>query len=516
MNSERPDKDGGAAPPEVSDAAGAAPVDGPSGDAPVTDGPRPARRPRGAVVACVAAAVLLAGGGGAYLASASARSGQSGGGSTATGPGSAGEGTPPPLLLDDRPAPGTGGVGIAPGEPDPSGVRYRASGPLPEGPRTAPVYRAEGEVGAADVARLAKALGVTDPPVERGGTWKAGRVDGGSGAVLTVERAAPGTWTFQRYAAGSDDCRKGTACPAPSGGTPVGEAAARKAAAPVLKALGLETARLDAGQVTGAQRAVNAEPVVDGLPTRGWTTGVLVGPGGEVSGGAGRMAAPVKGDAYPVLDAARTLESLNAPGAGAAGGIGGCASAVPLDGVERVPGDSLAAPCDAGPRTAVEPPTASVEEAVFGLAAHPVRGRPVLVPSWLFEVRRPGAKSTETVTHPAVDPVYLAPATTPAPSEGSATREVEVSGYRTEGRELTVYFTGGVCSSYSASAEAGKNEVTVTVTERQEPGKVCILVAREYERTVRLDEPLGTRSVLAPDGTPVPMHKPGARLPDAR
>ncbi|WP_037857112.1 hypothetical protein [Streptomyces sp. NRRL F-5065] len=511
MNTERDgNHEGGAAPPEAAGASGA------PGEVPGAGGPRPGRRPRGAVVACVAAAVLLAGGGGAWLASASGQSRADG-----TAAGSAGGGTPPPLVLDDHPAPDTGGAGIAPGEPDPSGVRYRASGPLPEGPGSAPVYRARGEVGAADVARLAKALGVTDPPVERGGTWKAGRVDGGSGAVLTVERAAPGTWTFQRYAPGSDDCRKGRACPAPSGGTPVDEAAARKAAAPVLEALGLGTARLDAGQVTGAQRAVNAEPVVDGLPTRGWTTGVLVGPGGEVSGGGGRMAAPVRGDAYPVLDAGRTLDLLNAPGAGPAGGVGGCASAVPLDETGPPPGAGLAAPCAAGPAArpgAAEPGTASVEEAVFGLAAHPVRGRPVLVPSWLFEVRRPGARSTETVTYPAVDPAHLAPAATrsPAPAEGSVTREVRVEGYRAEGGELTVYFTGGVCSSYEASAEAGKDEVTVTVTERAEPGKVCVLLAREDERTVRLEEPLGARSVVAPDGTAIRPHKPGARLPGAR
>lgn len=85
-------------------------------------------------VASVAAAVLLVGGGGAYFAAASA-DGDGRGGTPAAGDGS----TPPPLPLDGYREGGTGSTsGIAPGEPDPNGTRYRADGKLPPAPATRP------------------------------------------------------------------------------------------------------------------------------------------------------------------------------------------------------------------------------------------------------------------------------------------------------------------------------------------------------------------------------------------
>ncbi|AQS69967.1 hypothetical protein [Streptomyces pactum] len=496
MNTERPDNDADGA-----DEAGTG---------------RPARRrPPAVVVASVAAAVLVVGTGGAYLATSASGGGRDGG----TASGAAGDDTPPPLVLDDHPAPSRDGTnGIAPGEPNPYGVTYRAGGTLPDGPGSAPVYRAEGEVTEAEVARLAEALGIDGAPRVQGEAWKAGNAKDGSGPLLTVNTRAPGTWTFHRYTPGTDNCEKGAVCKAPSAdGSPVSEAAAKKAAAPVLKALGQDAAKLDAGQVMGAKRAVNAEPEVGGLPTYGWTTGVVVGAQGDVVGGSGQVKEPVKGDTYPVLGAEETLALLNAPGGGSGAGIGGCASPVPHQ-------DRADTPCELPTGTPKKPgkQTITVEDAVFGLAAHPVRGRQTLVPSWLFEVRAPGTEDAFTVTYPAVDPEYLtsaAPASpSPAPSDGPASapgepRDVGVSGYTAEGRELTVHFTGGVCSDYEAKARESAGKVTVTVTETPRPGKVCILIAKEYARTVPLDEPLGDRTVVGSDGEEIPVHKPGARLP---
>lgn len=490
MNTERPDNDDAPA-----DEAGTG---------------RPARRrPPAVVVASVAAAVLLVGTGGAYLAASASGGGSDGG----TASGASGDDTPPPLPLDGYGAPSQGGTnGIAPGEPNPYGVTYRAEGSLPEGPGSAPVYRAGGEVTKDAVARLAKALGVEGAPVAQGDSWRAGNAKDGSGPLLTVNRQAPGTWTFHRSTPGTDNCRKGAVCRVPSAdGTPVSEAAAKKAAAPVLKAVGQDDAKLDASQVMGARRAVNAEPEVGGLPTYGWTTGVVVGAQGEVVGGSGQVKAPVKGDTYPVLDAKETLALLNAPGGGAGAGIGGCASPVPHQ-------DGADTPCEL-PTGTPEKQTVTVEDAVFGLAAHPVQGRQTLVPSWLFEVRAPGTKDAVTITYPAVEPKYLtpAPSASPSPSDEPTSapdqRDVRVSGYTAEGNELTVHFTGGVCSKYDATASESGEKVTVTVTETSEPGKVCILIAKEYERTVQLDEPLGDRAVVGSDGKEIPVHKPGARLP---
>ncbi|MFD0384172.1 hypothetical protein ACFQ2B_23510 [Streptomyces stramineus] len=121
------------------------------------DGTGRRKHPRLAV-ASVAAAVLLAGGGGAYWA---ATAGDGEGPKTAGPPG--GDGSPPPLALDGHRAPGSS-QGIAVGEPDPNGVRYRAAGKLPDGPRTAPVRLPRGEVSREEVASLAKALSVPGSP----------------------------------------------------------------------------------------------------------------------------------------------------------------------------------------------------------------------------------------------------------------------------------------------------------------------------------------------------------------
>lgn len=191
-----------------------------------------------------------------------------------------------------------------------------------------------GTVSAAEVARLAKALGLAGTPQAEATYWKVGSDGDGSGPVLRVNKQAPGTWSFARYGSGgTDNCQKGAACsggnPAPGGsGSPVSESAARAAAAPVLKAAGQPDATLDSGQLMGVVRVVNADPKVDGLPTYGWSTGIQVGPDGEVVGGSGQLKGLEKGDSYPVIGAAEALEQLNGPATRkeARADIGGCAS----------------------------------------------------------------------------------------------------------------------------------------------------------------------------------------------
>ncbi|MET7477850.1 hypothetical protein ABZT17_26275 [Streptomyces sp. NPDC005648] len=479
------------------------------------------RRRSPVLIASVAAAVLLVGGGGAYLAASA--SGGSGGG---TGAGASGGGTTPPALSLDGYSQ-SGSNGIAPGEPNPYGVTYKADGGLPDGPDSAPVYRASGEVTRDEVARLAKALGLDGAPVEKGQAWQVGPSKDGSGPSLVVNRQAPGTWTFHRYAAGTDACQSVIVCakdPANPAGATVSEAVAKKAAAPILKAVGQDDAKVDASQVIGAQRAVDADPVVGGLPTHGWTTGLTVGAKGEVVGGSGQLKAPVKGDSYPVLGAEKTLALLNAaPTTDHRMGIGGCASPVPLkDRFEEPCGQGTSAPTAS---TAPAGNTVTVEKAVFGLASHTVSGgQPALVPSWLFEVRAAGARDTFTATYPAIDPKYLttsavAPSgsspSTPGdePTSAPKTHDVKVDGYTADGKELTVAFTGGVCGDYDATASESADKVTVTVTETPWKGKVCIMIAKEMTRTLQLDSPLGDRTVVGSDGKEIPLVKPGARLP---
>ncbi|XUZ95325.1 hypothetical protein ACQ9ZG_07560 [Streptomyces araujoniae] len=465
-------------------------------------GPRRRRTPL--AVASVAAAVLLAGGGGAYWATTA-----SGDGGAADGGGNASRDAAPVLALDAAEAapatpgdPDTPPPGIAPGEPDPNGppAVYRAEGKLPDGPDKAAVHRATGTVAPAEVARLAKALGIPGTPRTVDASWVVGDEDG-PGALLKVTKQAPGTWTFARTTP-VEPCEPGKMCAnqgAPEAdGKPVDEQAAKAAAAPVLKAVGQADAALDAAQLMGDVRVVNAEPKVDGLPTYGWTTGVQIGPDGTVAGGSGQLKALEKGATYPVIGAEAALNQLNEAGRAdgeASRDIGGCATPVPLEG-EPKPGDPQCVPSN-GKRAPVQH---TVEDAVFGLALSYEEGRQTLVPSWLFQVRQGSGGPESTVTQIAVAPEYVEKPDAPTPSG-----ERKATSYAADGRTLEVTFWGGVCSTYTASAEESPGQVRITITEKPQKDGACIMIAKELKRTVTLKEPLGDRTVIdAESGATVP------------
>ncbi|MFE7711658.1 hypothetical protein ACFU6I_39220 [Streptomyces sp. NPDC057486] len=480
-----------------------------STERPDNDVTAPRRRRSPLAVASVAAAVLLAGGGSAYWAAADGGSGSRAGSSD----------RPPPLLALDEGAssPTAPPEGIAPGEPDPSGdgVVYRASGKLPDGPAKAAVHRAKGTVSAAEVTRLAKVLGLEGTPRTEGTAWKVGSDGDGSGPVLRVNKQAPGTWSFARFGSGgTDNCRSTTVCAnkdvAPGGtGSPVSENAAKAAAVPVLKAAGQDDAVLDASQLMGSVRVVNANPVVGGLPTYGWATGIQVGSDGQVVGGSGQLKSLEKGAEYPVISADDALKQLNKAGRANASRshIGGCATPVPL---EKGEPKSPAVSC--GTRTGAErgTTTVTVDKAVFGLAMRYVDGEQTLVPSWLFSVRPAAGGTGDTVAQVAVDPDSLAKPSSKHPGSdsgaGDASRSThQLTSYTADGRTLKVTFWGGVCSTYAASATETGDAVRVTITESTpDPKKVCIMIAKELTRTVTLDAPLGDRKVLDAAGGTVP------------
>ncbi|MEU9194085.1 hypothetical protein [Streptomyces hundungensis] len=486
------------------------------------DEPRQRRSRRSPLIlAATAVAVLAAGGGGAYWATTAS---SSGGGSAP-----AADGAPPPLALDSAPGGsggsggGTGssaGNGIAPGEPDPNGVLYRASVKLPGGPREAAVHRPRGTVGEAEVNRLARALGVEGAARLEGERWTVGATKDDSGPTLTVSQEAPGTWTFARFGSGgTDNCPKGAKCPmhttgadtgSGTGGGPVSEQAAKAAAAPVLKALGQDDAKLDARQILASARVVNADPVVDGLPTYGWTTGIQVGSDGQVVGGSGRLTMPDKGAVYPVISADKALDQLNShPGRRPM--AKDCTGPVPLDGQPtqgRLPSDPQGniKPCEQP-----TPSTVTVDGATFGLAAQFVDGAQALVPSWLFHVK-PDAGQPFTITAPAVAPEYIAKpsspptgAPVPAPS-GSATtpgahgQALESYALAPDGRTLDITFWGGVCSTYTATADESSDGVRVKVTGQvTDPKKMCIALAKQQTVSVELAQTLGSRKVIDAD-----------------
>lgn len=464
------------------------------------------RRPAWAI-GSMAAAVLLVGGGTAYWAS------------TAYGDGSPGGRTGDSAASAPRVAPSPPGPGIAPGEPDPhgSGVTYRADVRLPDAPATAPAFAATGEVTSQEVAALATALGITGAPRLSGEVWQAGEGADGSGPRLTVNLKAPGTWNFTRFQTGGDDCRRGkdTCGPATlpqdgvpgggagTGGKPVGEEAAKAAAAPVLAAVGQSGAKLDARLTQGSVRVVSADPVVGGLPTRGWATTVSVGADSQVVAGSGALKAPARAADQPVVGAVEALARLNrsSAGAGTDTGPSGCASAVPLTPDTPV-GPSDTPPCNPEPRPMKPPRTETVTGAVLGLAPGTVEGGSGLVPAWLFEVAGANGAPGHTVVQPAGE---NAPGGGSTPQGG---RTVPGYSYAQADRKLTVNFWGGVCSTYALEAREEAGSVTVKITDTPtKPGQACIMIAKEMSVSATLQKPLGERKVIdATSGKPLPAQ----------
>ncbi len=465
------------------------------------------RRRRRLPVVSVAAAVLVAAGGGAYWASAASNGGEA-------APAASDEGAPPQLTLDDlgSPSAGRGDVtGIAPGEPNPYGTRYRAAGDLPDGPGTAAVYRG-GEVTKAQVADLAEALGMSAAPRRDDGRWRVGGDQDGTGPVLRAGGEDGGRdWSFSRNGPGAPGCmqplpetgaprseRPKPSCPsqAPAHGgvakgDPVPEQRAEQAVRKVLEPLGLEHARLSAAGTEGAKRLVTANPVVDGLPTLGWSSTFTVGPDGTLVRGHGRLGDVVKGATYPVLSAQQTLAQLNG---------------------SRDEGTHEVAPGEPDPSGGHD--TAAVTDARFGLETHFSHGDPLLVPSWSFTVQRKSGKDTFTVGYPAVKPSLLKlPAApqkpSPRPSAPRGDRPVKApTSYTADGRTLTLTFWGGVCSDYRGTAQETDTRVTVSVKPSGRDSKQpCITIAKRQTVQVTLDEPLEGRTVVdARDHEPVPAQ----------
>ncbi|MEU6082858.1 hypothetical protein [Streptomyces sp. NPDC047108] len=522
-----------------------------SAPAPETRTAAPGRRRSGLVAASVAVAVLLAGGGGAYWASTAS----DGGGDDTS---SSGEGEPPPLRLDGYgQSSAEDGRGIAPGEPNPNGSRYRALGDLPDGPGSAPVYEARSGVTRAQAEKLADALGVKGAPRDVSGSWKFGLNRDASGPTLSVSKKAPGTWTFLRYGNASGCAEppmsgpkdgQGTGaegstsprCPAPGDGQdgteghgkdPVSEERAKSVAGPVLKTMGLTGAKLDASRTTGAIREVNANPVKDDLPTHGWQTGLQVGADGQVVAGNGHLTELAKGADYPVLTAEDTLKRLNKSSSGGTVGIPECASAVPhKEGEAETPPCAEPKKAKPGGKPAAPAKPLEVKDAVFGLAVQFVEGRETLVPSWMFEVRPTGAAAdaaTYTVTHPAVKDKYIEEST-PAPSEpggdeqtsepGKPGASPRVTSYSADGKTVTLRFWGGVCHTYSAKADTSlSDKVVVRVTGKEKkPGQVCVKMAKEYEEKVTLDKPLGDRELMDASTGKAVTKGSGKAGPEAR
>lgn len=502
------------------------------------------RRRRQLTAVAVAAGVLVVGGGAAYWAS-SAVHGQ---GNSAS--------KPPNLELDNlaaqsggHRADGAAGHGsrhgIAPGEPSGAGP-FRAEGDLPDGPKHASVYRPGGSVSRGAVAELAKALKVPGEPAKHGGDWvvREGK-DSGTLTVRADGSSSAGTWSYARKGAAgdvacssvppqrgkasgdSDAAAVQMACPGGPGGTPsaqkgepLSEKKAEEAVRPVLKAAHLDGASLDPGMAMGGLRMVNASPRVAGMPTQGWETMFALDSGGHVAHAHGHLGTLDKGAAYPVVSAKQGLRQLNKQAAGGGSKDGGSKDGAGRGGKKKFTIQSSGATS----------PT-KVSKAEFGLATQYSNGKPVLVPSWLYETRDGSGHAGRTAAT-AVQPTYLKPSGGSGSSHsesgsGSAPGAAEspgggrshdsgsgsapahagkpgtspaqaASGFSAHGRTLKVTFWGGVCGGYKATADESAKSVRITVRPKKpsDAKKVCVKMAKRQSVEVKLDKPLGDRKVV--------------------
>ncbi|MEU2180398.1 hypothetical protein [Streptomyces thermolilacinus] len=488
----------------------------------------PGRRRPPLAVALVAAAVLAAGGG-TYLAVD-----RTGGGSDAVATGATVDGRGGPALSPSPggTAPGTAsggtGPGIAPGEPDPGGgERYRVAGPLPKAPEKGYAYRAPEKVTAADAARLAKALGLAATPVKGPVGWRVGPQKDGSGASLNVYES--GDWRYEARGPVTDDCAPGKRCGTGPTGEPVSDEEARRAVAPLLKALGMADAAVYT-EARDALRKVTAEPRVDGLPTRDWGTEFTVDAGGGVVLAEGRLSSPVRSEAYPVISAEQAVRELNRT-VGATWpreGVGGCATPVPHGEGGTGPGTGRAdvagtgvdaagaggvgvqgggadaggvdpsGPCAPGTKTPKAPgdPEVTIRTAAFGLSPSVGRTGATLVPTWLFEGERDGRPYR--FGYPAVPLERLYPK-----AEAS---HLTVAPYAPQDQRLRVSFTGGACGQYLVRVHESDSQVRLRLFEVPAgPHRVCVAIALPVTATVDLAEPIGDRAVVdAATGRPLP------------
>ena len=210
---------------------------------------------------------------------------------------------------------------------------------------------------------------------------------------------------------------------------------------------------------------VNADPVVGGLPTYGWTTGLQVGADGRLVGGSGQLATPQGGRQVSVIGADAGAERRRQRGV-------------------RPPGRRTAAV----PARRAEPWQGGDRS---GWPRTPWRGggrwcRRGMLREYGAD-RAPRRARRPSRSYPAVNPKSSRRPATPASDPGGAVTELRARRAATQDRRhhvvqrrtaktLTVRFWGGVCSDYSVSRRGdGSTQVTVEIkTQADDPGQVCI------------------------------------------
>ncbi|MGD1217855.1 hypothetical protein AB9Q10_05420 [Streptomyces krungchingensis] len=257
------------------------------------------RRSRRTVLSIAAATLLLLGGAGYGVLRASGNgSPGSGAASPDARPADAGRNTPAARPTDagrSAPAAPSAGAGQLT-TPLPVRIVYHLEGALPRAPRSAPLYRADRKVTEAETARLARALGVTGVR-DQGDFWS----NPPSGELI-VQKDQWGAWGYGKRPDKSTRL--------------VDEDRAKAAALPVLKALGQTDSTLATAPAPENRRRVTADPMIDGLPTSGWTTELSVDGDGRVTSATGFVGLPRRIGEAPVTSSRTALTRTGAQFAG--------------------------------------------------------------------------------------------------------------------------------------------------------------------------------------------------------
>jgi hypothetical protein len=411
-------------------------------------------------------------------------------GRSSTSPGAAGLGPAEPLRL----------VGWTPAGDGPADPRYTLAdgADLPDGPGSVAVHRVEPRDDDVESLRSALAGLAVTLAVQPDGQWSATGTRGGCGVALPPDTAvSSGASTAVDLPCSRAEGRDAE----PTGTAPL---PGRDA---VLEALGLSGEQTHA--VTRVRQPDGSElyaldPVVSGLPTSGLRT-TLVGAtdGTSVTSAAGWLVRTPELADYPVVTAAEAYQLLRR-------------TPLPMPLIacpEPLPEGTDPVPCG-GP--------ISITGARLGLSLQQSASGNLLLPAWFFTV----AGSDNPLVQAAVEPRLLRPApagggTTPG-SVGSAVPPATPSAVPVppsagpgepvpdpqsrftavsrgdDDRSLDVTFWGGVeaCYAYDVRAEEDAQRVRIRLVERTpRSDKPCIDLAQERHATVRLQQPLGLRTV---------------------
>jgi hypothetical protein len=201
-------------------------------------------------------------------------------------------------------------------------VEYKVSGSLPALPEEAPAYRLGGDADEADLAELAKALGVEPSAItvaeEPGRPW----VLAGAEDQPVASDAGADTGTATATAQACPPCPPDADCAACGAVEPVPDlvdrerpadlptqAEAEAIARPVFEALGLPTDKLGTLDNFYAW-TVTVAPSVGGLRTIDYVSTLAIGPKGVIQWGSGFLGSPEEVGDYPLVDAEVALDRL--------------------------------------------------------------------------------------------------------------------------------------------------------------------------------------------------------------